>query len=315
MINWPIPHENNKYAKWYNILIDNALKRNWSKTSNNGYVESHHIIPRSFGGVNNKSNIVCLTAREHYIAHALLWKMRFSGKYGSKMAYAFNTFIRKFKTDDRIEVKVNSRVYESFRKYYAEMLKKENSGSNNHFYGRKHSEETKRIIGEKSKLKEFKRGADHPSYGKKLNISDEGKQRRLDGLKIFFNDKKKVAEWIEKGKQTRLTPESIEKNKKIYELRKGVARNPAHIEKMQIAVANRKGKTWNEIYTPEQIERMRIAAKNKVYSPEGKARAVAAAKIASLGIKRKKIKCPYCDKQVANNIFVRFHGTKCKQYK
>lgn len=38
------------------------------------YYEIHHIIPRSEGGTNEKTNLVHLTPREHYIAHLLLWK-------------------------------------------------------------------------------------------------------------------------------------------------------------------------------------------------------------------------------------------------
>lgn len=39
------------------------------------YCEWHHIIPRCCNGSNEKSNLVLLTAREHYIAHLLLRKM------------------------------------------------------------------------------------------------------------------------------------------------------------------------------------------------------------------------------------------------
>ena len=39
-----------------------------------GYVEMHHILPRSHGGSDTKSNLVALTAREHYLAHWLLWR-------------------------------------------------------------------------------------------------------------------------------------------------------------------------------------------------------------------------------------------------
>jgi hypothetical protein len=38
------------------------------------YYETHHIQPESLGGSNDKSNLVLLTAREHYIAHFLLYK-------------------------------------------------------------------------------------------------------------------------------------------------------------------------------------------------------------------------------------------------
>ena len=39
------------------------------------YTEKHHIIPKCMGGTNDKSNLVKLTAREHYIAHKLLTKI------------------------------------------------------------------------------------------------------------------------------------------------------------------------------------------------------------------------------------------------
>ena len=39
------------------------------------YCELHHVVPRSCGGKDYGDNLVYLTAREHYIAHCLLWKM------------------------------------------------------------------------------------------------------------------------------------------------------------------------------------------------------------------------------------------------
>lgn len=60
----------NRYGNIYNSLIEKAQSKNRSKK--NGYYESHHILPRSMGGTNQKINLVLLTAREHYIAHLLL---------------------------------------------------------------------------------------------------------------------------------------------------------------------------------------------------------------------------------------------------
>jgi hypothetical protein len=37
-----------------------------------GYSERHHILPRALGGKDDASNLVRLTAREHFVAHALL---------------------------------------------------------------------------------------------------------------------------------------------------------------------------------------------------------------------------------------------------
>jgi len=59
------------YEKIYKALID---KRRKEKPV--GYTETHHIIPVSFGGSNNKTNLIELTAREHFIAHYLLLKMQ-----------------------------------------------------------------------------------------------------------------------------------------------------------------------------------------------------------------------------------------------
>lgn len=73
------------YSKVYNLLI--AAARNCSRTKNNtDYYELHHIIPRSKGGPDTPSNLVLLTAREHYIAHHLLYR---SYPRDAKIALAF----------------------------------------------------------------------------------------------------------------------------------------------------------------------------------------------------------------------------------
>ncbi len=69
------------YQRIYNELIINRQNNPLSKGI---YTEKHHIIPKSLGGSNNKSNIVALSAREHFIAHWLLAKI-----YGGKMWTAF----------------------------------------------------------------------------------------------------------------------------------------------------------------------------------------------------------------------------------
>lgn len=57
----------------------------------NSYTETHHIVPKSFGGSNDQSNLVKLTAREHYLAHYLLLKMQRKGtkKYISALKAFF----------------------------------------------------------------------------------------------------------------------------------------------------------------------------------------------------------------------------------
>lgn len=74
----------NKYTQIYYNIISNALSRASIDTA---YTEQHHIIPKSLGGTNEKSNLVALTAKEHYICHLLLPKMT-SGLAKKKMIYA-----------------------------------------------------------------------------------------------------------------------------------------------------------------------------------------------------------------------------------
>lgn len=59
------------YNRIYRELIENAITRNPLI----GYTETHHIIPKCVGGTDAKSNLVDLTAREHFIAHLLLTKI------------------------------------------------------------------------------------------------------------------------------------------------------------------------------------------------------------------------------------------------
>lgn len=58
------------YSKHYALLINRAKNRILD-----GYTESHHIVPRCMGGLNEKVNIVELTPEEHYLAHLILVKM------------------------------------------------------------------------------------------------------------------------------------------------------------------------------------------------------------------------------------------------
>lgn len=107
MIDWPenILPKNKKYSQWYELLILKSKKR--SETLE--YKENHHVIPRSFGGTDDLDNRVDLTPREHYIAHALLWKMDFPSPYREKMVWAFDFMCQRKIT------KINSRLYESAR--------------------------------------------------------------------------------------------------------------------------------------------------------------------------------------------------------
>jgi len=72
-------HYYNRYVKFIEVI-------NTKQDRILNYSENHHIIPRSMGGSDLSNNLIKLTAREHFIAHWLLWKAYPSN---FKLAFAF----------------------------------------------------------------------------------------------------------------------------------------------------------------------------------------------------------------------------------
>lgn len=119
------------YSKKYNLIIENRKRNPY-----NGYVERHHIIPRCLGGSDDESNLVALTAREHFICHALLAKMypKESNEW-YKMNYALSMMQMKSTTHQRY---FNSHLYsyyrDRFRSYISKDMSKRQMGSGNSVY-------------------------------------------------------------------------------------------------------------------------------------------------------------------------------------
>lgn len=139
------------YLKHYCNLIRKAENR----TPPEGYTEKHHIFPKSIYGKNRR--IAVLTAREHYIAHALLEKI-YIKRYGLndrksiKMIYAFS-FMNKHTNKNNY---YNSYLYEGTRircynilknrkltQKQREALRVDQKGKNSYRYGTKHTSELK----------------------------------------------------------------------------------------------------------------------------------------------------------------------------
>lgn len=56
-------------------LYQALIARGRARGTFSGYGETHHVVPKAHGGSNDRSNLVCLTAREHYLAHKLLFRI------------------------------------------------------------------------------------------------------------------------------------------------------------------------------------------------------------------------------------------------
>ena len=115
------------YLKTYCNLIRKTEQRGYTKkkAKEHGlYVEGHHTFPKSIYGKNTR--IVYLTAREHYISHALLERICIQ-RYGKehwktkKMMYAFWSLNRKNSRNNYL----NSYLYEQSKLNFSELMKKE----------------------------------------------------------------------------------------------------------------------------------------------------------------------------------------------
>ncbi len=132
------------YKKIYNNIIENR-KHNPITT---GYTEKHHIIPRSIYGTDDKSNLVKLTAREHFICHYLLAKMY--DKYSFEWYKMNHAFLIMKSQSLRQERYFNSNLYNSLRENFSEIMKQTQLGEKNSQYGKiwiknKTTNETKKI--------------------------------------------------------------------------------------------------------------------------------------------------------------------------
>ena len=59
----------------YFLAYQRLIAKAKARVCPEGYVERHHILPRALGGTDDSSNLVALTAKEHFVAHVLLAKI------------------------------------------------------------------------------------------------------------------------------------------------------------------------------------------------------------------------------------------------
>ncbi len=107
------------YQKIYDQLISKAQSENRKK--NFGvYYENHHITPKCMGGSDEQANLILLTAREHFLAHWLLYRIY---PNDSKLAFAF---FRNCSHNTKLSNKVftpSSRSFAEAREAHVKALK------------------------------------------------------------------------------------------------------------------------------------------------------------------------------------------------
>ena len=181
-----------EYLKIYNRIVERATNRDVL-----GYVEKHHIIPKCLGGDNKKSNIVSLTAKEHYICHKLLCEIY---PNESKLKYAFwrmcNVANNEYQERNyKVSAKVYSRIKSEIRLITSKRTKN-------------YSVEMRKLIGEKvsKKLKgrpSGKKGISKPEHSEWMKENNP------------FRGKTHSEEHIQKLREVNSEPKSEEHKNNI----------------------------------------------------------------------------------------------------
>jgi len=290
----------NKYTRIYYAIIEKAKSRPFS---NDVYTERHHIIPQSFyksrsktgwlsGDYNSKTNLINLTAKEHYICHLLLTKMT-QGISLHKMVYALRRFAHSPKTKQFI----NSRTYELISKLQSKSMT-----------GRACPPETR----EKIRQANLKRLPASFETRQKLSqaarlrkgFTPEGKSRVVESNKNrIWTEESKEKLRIARARQVERQGDTmtVAAREKLSRAAKGRKLSKEHIEKI---VAANKGKKRSEeikqaiskqsigrIKSNETIEKLRNKA-----SKEPKCL----------------ITCPHCNKIGGKPSMIRWHLDNCK---
>lgn len=253
------------YYKIYDSLMSSRQTLN-RKSNKDGMLERHHILPKSLGGTNDKNNLVYLTPREHFIAHLLLTKIH-GGKDKAKMIFAFAKMCQCNPNQKRT---VNSRYFEMSKR----LMSLHCSGENSSFYGKTHSNETKK------RFSEQKKGANNPMFGK------PAPNRGITPAPLSNEAKHRISV-AHKGKIT-----SDETKLKMSIAAKGKPKSEEH--KKNLSKIN-KGKTFEEIHGAE-------------FAAEIKQKLSAVHK----GKKQKELTCPHCNKAGRGNSMIRWHFDNCR---
>ena len=182
------------YLAIYNNLIRTRKER---VPADGVYYENHHIVMKSMGGKNDPENLVKLTAREHFLAHWLLWRIH----RNRETAYSFNLM----KTEGKFRLRkknFSSIAYAEAKEAISEMG---------------HSEETCKKIGNANRRRTYSAETLEKmrNSAKKRKISAEGREKlkkrknSMQGRTHSEASKQKMREAAEKRDLTYLIQASV----------------------------------------------------------------------------------------------------------
>jgi hypothetical protein len=263
------------YQWHYDRLIETRKTREMASVE---YYEKHHILPKSMGGSNDKDNLVYLTAREHFIAHWLLWRIY----RNQQMAYAFHSMCN-FRNTGQKNHFISSRAYSEAKEVFRQIVSEKMKG-NTYCLGYKHTDEARKNFSISHKGLKNSLGFKH---------SDEVKLQRSEALKASWRRRK------ENGlKPINRKPHTEETKNKIREANKGKILSKETKEKISLSKQNVSDETRKKISEANKGRKLSDETKKKMSS--------------SRTIRQKEIKnCEFCLKEFETNKNKRFCNRSC----
>lgn len=201
------------YLKLYDSLVNRAKYRILDEGI---YIEKHHIIPKSEGGTDEESNLVNLTAREHFIAHWLLYR---ADTNNNKRAFAFWRMCNgQGKIKDADWYIPSSRAYEEAKIAWSHAIQHK-------LKGRKKSKEhvEKVALANRGKKRSFEAKQNMSKAAKKRKIS-QGFYKMVESRKIQDKKQQKVV-----YKMDPITGEILQEFSSLKEASRSVNRDPSNL--------------------------------------------------------------------------------------
>lgn len=238
------------YLKHYCVLMRKAASRQQPR----GYTEKHHVFPVSIFGKNKR--IVVLTAREHYIAHALLEKAclkRYGAKHNKTIKMTFAHCCMKASGKY-----FNSTLYEAARIRRNENMK--GKPPNIEFTPERREAIRRRRLGKKASA-ETRQKISAAHQGKKMPPKSEETLRRM-------SEAQKGKPSPMKGKK-----HSEESKEKIRQKLKDTP--PVFTEERRASISQRTKESWaNGVFSTEkyreQLSQSLCKHQYELVSPDGK---------------------------------------------
>lgn len=199
------------YQYQYDKLIEKSTLN--EETIKQKYYEKHHIIPKCMGGSDDKDNIVCLSAKAHFVAHHLLCKAH---PTNTKLAFAFHLMC--FHNSSEREKLINCRLFEKAKTHFKRL--------------HPNRSKPRRILKEYkcdycgSKLETRNKFCDktcHDSWQKdNFNRTPEAHDKMVKRIRTYFKniDPVKKKKWLENSIHSDKV-DHIARGKKISESKKG----------------------------------------------------------------------------------------------